>query len=88
MIRVINFASVTPTYTATASLFDATEQVTAPLVEAYTLTCEIDGVVRQTLPVVVDRGQQVGPGVAGMRVRRQREARVQTAHQDLEVGTR
>jgi hypothetical protein len=43
VIRVINFASVTTTYTAVAALYDATEQMTAPLVEAYTLTCEKDG---------------------------------------------
>jgi murein tripeptide amidase MpaA len=59
VLRVINFASVSPTYTVEASLYDATEETTAPLVEAYTLTCEIDGVVRQTLPVIVDRGQRV-----------------------------
>jgi len=59
VLRVINFASVSPTYTLTASLFDATEQTTAPLVEAWTLTCERDGQVLQAVPVVVDRGQQV-----------------------------
>jgi hypothetical protein len=59
VIRVVNFASITPTYTAEAALYDATEQLTAPLVEAYTLTCEQDGQVLQTVPVVVDRGQQV-----------------------------
>ncbi|PVG84395.1 carboxypeptidase [Nocardioides gansuensis] len=59
VLRAINFASVSPTYTLTAALYDATEQTTAPLVEAYTLTCEVDGQVRQTVPVIVDRGQQV-----------------------------
>ena len=59
MLRVINFASVTPTYTLTAALFDATEQTTAPQVEAWTLTCEKDGRVLQSVPVVVERGQQV-----------------------------
>ena len=59
VLRVINFASVSPTYTLTAALYDATEQTTAPLVEAWTLTCERDGRVLQTVPVVVDRGQQV-----------------------------
>jgi hypothetical protein len=59
VLRVINFASVSPTYTLTAALFDATEQTTAPLVEAWTLTCERDGRVLQTVPVVVERGQQV-----------------------------
>jgi hypothetical protein len=59
VLRVINFASVSPTYTLTASLFNATEQTTAPLVEAWTLTCEKSGQVLQTVPIVVDRGQQV-----------------------------
>ena len=59
VLRVVNFASVTPTYTLTAALYDATEQVTAPLVEAWTLTCEKDGTVLQTVPVIVERGQQV-----------------------------
>ncbi|GAA1448461.1 M14 family zinc carboxypeptidase [Mycobacterium cookii] len=59
VLRVVNFASVTPTYTLTAALYDATEQLTAPLVEAWTLTCEKDGQVLQTVPVVVERGQQV-----------------------------
>lgn len=59
VLRVINFASVSPTYTLTASLFNATEQTTAPLVEAWALTCEKDGQVLQTVPIVVDRGQQV-----------------------------
>ncbi len=59
VLRVINFASVSPTYTLTAGVYDATEQTTAPLVEAWTLTCEQDGQVLQTVPVVVERGQQV-----------------------------
>jgi hypothetical protein len=59
VLRVINFASVSPTYTLTAALHNATEQTTAPLVEAWTLTCEKDGRVLQTVPVVVERGQQV-----------------------------
>jgi hypothetical protein len=29
------------------------------LVENWTLTCEVAGQVRQTVPVVVDRGQQL-----------------------------
>ena len=59
VLRVINFASVTPTYTLTAGLYNATEQTTAPLVEAWTLTCEKDGQVLQTVPVIVERGQHV-----------------------------
>lgn len=59
VLRVINFASVSPTYTLTSGLFNATEQTTAPLVEAWTLTCEKNGQVLQTVPVVVERGQHV-----------------------------
>ena len=59
VLRVINFASVTPTYTLTASLFNATEQTTPPQIESRTLTCEKDGQVLQTASIVIDRGQQV-----------------------------
>ena len=59
VLRVINFASVSPTYRLTASLFNATEQTTAAAVEAWTLTCEKNGQVLQSVPVVVDRGQQI-----------------------------
>jgi hypothetical protein len=59
VLRVINFASVSPTYTVTAGLYNATERTTAPLVEAWTLTCEKDGQILQSVPVVVERGQHV-----------------------------
>ncbi len=62
VLRVINFASTTPTYTLTATLFDSAtvDSTTVPgLIENWTLTCEKDGQVLQTVPVVVDRGQQV-----------------------------
>ncbi len=59
VLRVINFASVAPSYTVTAGLYDATEDYTQPLVETWTLTCERDGTVQQVLPVVVERGQRV-----------------------------
>jgi hypothetical protein len=40
------------------------------LVENWTLTCERpDGTVLQTLPVVVDRGQQVKPDLRQCRAR-------------------
>ena len=59
VLRVINFASVAPTWTLTASLFNA-ETTTAPgLVETWTLTCERDGRVIQQVPVMVDRGLQL-----------------------------
>jgi hypothetical protein len=59
VLRVINFASLTPTWTLTASLFEAEPSVVPGLVEAWTLTCERDGRVVQRVPVVVDRGQQL-----------------------------
>jgi hypothetical protein len=59
VLAVTNYASATPSYTLTAALFDATEQETSGLIEAYTLTCEKDGRVLQTVPVIVARGQQV-----------------------------
>jgi len=61
VLRAINFASVSPTWTMTASLYES-ETVTSGsgLVEAWTLTCERpDGTVLQRIPVVVDRGQAV-----------------------------
>ncbi|MFF3289986.1 M14 family metallopeptidase [Streptomyces sp. NPDC003023] len=59
VLRVENFASATPSWTLTASLFDATEQQTGGLIENWTLTCEKDGKVLERVPVVVDRGQRV-----------------------------
>ncbi|MGY1805201.1 M14 family metallopeptidase [Blastococcus sp. SYSU D00922] len=59
VLRVVNFASLTPSWTLTASLFEAETSVVPGLVENWTLTCERDGQVRQRVPVVVDRGQQL-----------------------------
>jgi hypothetical protein len=58
VLRVINFLSVSPTYTLTAETFETDVLTTPGLVEAWTLTCEKDGQVLQRLAVVVDRGQQ------------------------------
>ena len=61
VLRVINFASTTPTYDLTATLFDSTvvssEEVPG-LIENWTLTCEKDGRVLQQVPVIIDRGEQ------------------------------
>jgi hypothetical protein len=61
VLRVINFASTTPTYDLTATLFDSavvsSEEVPG-LIEAWTLTCEQDGQVLQQVPVIIDRGEQ------------------------------
>jgi hypothetical protein len=62
VLRVINYASVAPSYTLKATLFDSrtVESREVPgLIESWTLTCEKNGQVLQRLPVVVDRGQRV-----------------------------
>jgi hypothetical protein len=59
VLRVINFASATPSWTLTASLFDAETSTVPGLVETWTLTCERNGRVVQRVPVVIDRGQQL-----------------------------
>lgn len=61
VLRVINFASTTPTYDLTATLFDSavvsSEEVPG-LIENWTLTCEKGGKVLQQVPVIIDRGEQ------------------------------
>jgi hypothetical protein len=71
VLRVINFASVSPTWTLTAGLYDTEETIVGDgLVENWTLTCERpDGTVLQTVPVVVDRGQRVKVDLAACRSR-------------------
>jgi hypothetical protein len=59
VLRVINFASATPSWTLTAALFNADATTVPGLVENWTLTCERNGRVVQTVPVVVDRGQRL-----------------------------
>jgi hypothetical protein len=62
VLRVINFASVAPSYTLTAELFESSvvsDEVVPGLIENWTLSCEKDGRVLEQVPVVVDRGQQV-----------------------------
>ncbi len=69
VLRVINFASVSPTWTLTAGLYESTTGTGGPgLVENWTLTCErADGTVLQRVPVVVERGQQVRADLATCR---------------------
>ncbi|MET9438409.1 M14 family zinc carboxypeptidase [Streptomyces sp. NPDC006551] len=59
VLRVENWASAAPSWTLTASLYDATEQQTGGLVENWTLSCEKNGTVLERVPVVVDRGGHV-----------------------------
>ncbi len=60
VLRVINFASVTPTYEMTAAAYaPGPDQVVGGLVESWTLSCAgPDGTVHERVPVVVDRGAQ------------------------------
>ena len=58
VLRVVNFASVAPTWTMTAALYDVAEQTVGGLIESWTLLCEKDGRVLARVPVVVDRGGQ------------------------------
>ncbi|GAB3247674.1 M14 family metallopeptidase [Nocardioides dilutus] len=57
VLRVINYASVSPTYTLKASLFDAVTKTTPGKREKYLLTCEVKGKVLQRKLIYVDRGQ-------------------------------
>jgi hypothetical protein len=59
VLRVVNFASVAPTWTMTAALYDTTEQTVGGLIESWTLSCEKNGTVLERVPVVVDRGGQL-----------------------------
>jgi hypothetical protein len=53
---VINFASVTPSYTLTEKLFNSVTRHTAGKRERYTLTCEKKGTVLQQQQVFIRRG--------------------------------
>jgi hypothetical protein len=57
ILRVINFASVTPTHTLTEELFNSVTRHTKGKRERYTLTCEKDGNVLQQQQVFIARGQ-------------------------------
>ena len=62
MLRVINFASVSPTYTLKVALLKEKvvgTEVVPGKVERWTLTCEKNGKVLQTVKVLVDRGELV-----------------------------
>ena len=56
ILRVINFASVTPSYTLTEELFNSVTRHTAGKRERYTLTCEKGGTVLQQQQVYIRRG--------------------------------
>lgn len=59
VLRVVNYASVTPSYTLTAGLFNGTTVRTAGKTERYTLTWSRGGKVLGSRQVLVKRGQLI-----------------------------
>ena len=57
VLRVLNYASVSPSYTLQLDRFDAVTKRTKGSKESYTLTCEVGGKVRSSKKVFIDRGQ-------------------------------
>ena len=57
VLRVINYSSVSPTYTLSTALFRASVVSTPDARERYTLTCEVGGKVLQRRSIFIDRGQ-------------------------------
>ncbi|HEX4901914.1 MAG TPA: M14 family zinc carboxypeptidase [Acidimicrobiales bacterium] len=59
VFRVVNYASVPEQpFTLSFEYYDAETVETVGLIEAWTLTCEVGGVVVEQVPVIVDRGQR------------------------------
>ena len=58
VLRVINFASATPSYTLTESHFHAVTRTTTGKLEKYRLTCEKNGKVLQSRELLIGRGDQ------------------------------
>ena len=60
IFRVINYLAVPDQeFRLDFRYFDAESVDTTGLIEAWTMTCEIDGQVVEQVPVIVDRGQRV-----------------------------
>ncbi|GAB2624044.1 M14 family zinc carboxypeptidase [Nocardioides ginkgobilobae] len=57
VIRVLNFASVSPSYTLTMGQYKGVTKRTKGEKESYTLTCEVDGKAKSSQKVFIDRGQ-------------------------------
>jgi hypothetical protein len=57
VVRVINYASVTPSYTVTQEQFNAVTKYTEGTTESYTLTCTVNGQLRQSTQVTIARGE-------------------------------
>jgi hypothetical protein len=60
VLRVVNYASATPSYILTTALFESFTRRTEGKRESYTLTCERrDGTVLQRERLFIDRGDRV-----------------------------
>ncbi|WP_232681048.1 M14 family zinc carboxypeptidase [Nocardioides sp. R-C-SC26] len=57
VLRVINYASLTPTITLTAKAFETITKTTKTTRERYTMTCSVGGSVKVRQQVMVARGQ-------------------------------
>ena len=57
VIRVLNFASVSPSYTLTLGQFEGVTKRTKGKKETYTLSCEVKGKTLSKQQVFIDRGQ-------------------------------
>lgn len=57
VLRVLNYASASPTYTLTTKQFPAQTRTTPGKRERYTLTCEVGGKVLERRSIFIDRGQ-------------------------------
>ena len=57
VIEVINYASVTPSYTVEVGQFSAKSSKVKGIKERYVLTCEVDGKVESKKNLYIDRGQ-------------------------------
>lgn len=57
VLRVLNYASVSPSYTLQMDQFDAVTKRTKGTKESYTLTCEVGGKVQSKKKIFIDRGQ-------------------------------
>ncbi|WP_206051666.1 M14 family zinc carboxypeptidase [Nocardioides ferulae] len=69
VVRVTNYASLSPSYTLTESLFRARTHTTAGHRESYTFTCEVEGRVLQRERVFIDRGERLRLDLAPCRRR-------------------
>lgn len=67
VVRVVNYASLTPSYDLRIAGFDARTRTTQGSVERYTLTCERGGRVLDSQRVLVERGETVSLDLSACR---------------------